>query len=191
MKTSLAALFAVLTAGVALGADPKTHPKTVLIIRHAEKPTDDGNPDLSPEGKKRAKALPELFEKSATRPDPFPTPDYIFAARASDESNRPVETVKHLSKRLKLDVNSEYKDKAFAKLVEELYSNPKYDGKTVLICWHHGTIPELATALGATGGPEKIKGSVFDRVWVVTFNERGKAKLVIRPQALLPDDAKE
>jgi hypothetical protein len=96
-----------------------------------------------------------------------------------------------LAKKLKLDINSKYADNEFPKLVEELYSDRKYDGKTVLICWHHGTIPELAGKLGATRVPDKFKGSVFDQVWVVTFDERGKAKpLVVRSQALMPGDEK-
>jgi broad specificity phosphatase PhoE len=193
MKSTVATLLAALTAGCSLGADvPKTQPKTILVIRHAEKPADDADIDLSPEGRKRADALPDLFQKSATRPDPFPTPDFIFATRASKHSNRPVETVTPLAKKLNLVVNAKFADDAFPKLVEELYRNPQYDGKTVLICWHHGMIPELVGALGATGVPDKFKGSVFDQVWVVTFDQNGKAKpLVIRQQVLLPGDTRE
>jgi hypothetical protein len=192
VKSLFAILVAVLAAGCSLGADPKTHPKTVLVIRHAEKPDDDTNIHLSAEGKKRAEALPELFKKSANRSDPFPTPDFIFATKVSKHSNRSVETVTPLAKALKLDIHSKFADDEIAKLVEHLYSEQKYDGKTVLICWHHGKIPELVTALGATKVPEHFKSSVFDQVWVVTFNDKGKTKpLVIRQQSLLPGDAKE
>jgi hypothetical protein len=138
MKSSLTVLFAVLTACFSLGADPRNHPKTILIIRHAEKPMDDKDIDLSPEGMKRADALPDLFLKSATRPNPFQTPDFIFAAKASRHSNHPVETVTPLAKAMKLDISSKYAENEYSMLVEHLYSDQKYDGKTVLICWHHG-----------------------------------------------------
>jgi phosphohistidine phosphatase SixA len=188
---ALASLFAGLAVFSIQAAEPKLHPKTILIIRHAEKPMSDTNIDLSPEGKKRAELLPALFTKSASRPDPFPKPDFIFATKASKHSNRPVETVTPLAHALKMNIDSAYKDDEFPILVEEIYSKSKYNGKTVLICWHHGMIPELTTKLGAADVPEKFKSTVFDQVWVVTFDETGKAKLTIKPQSLLPDDSKE
>ena len=195
MKLPIATLLAILTAGCLLWAEspkPATHPKTILIIRHGEKPSDENDIDLTPEGFKRADAIPILFKKSATRPDPFSTPDFIFAAQASRHSNRPKETVLPLAKTLKLDINGDYSNSDYPKLAEELLSNTKYDGKTVLICWHHGTIPELVTKLGATDVPDKWKDHVFDQVWVVTFDEKGKAKaLVKRSQSLMSGDAKK
>lgn len=147
---------------------------------------------LSSEGKKRADTLPDLFKKTTARPDPFPAPDFIFATKASKRSNRPVETVTPLARALKLEVNAAYANDDYPDLAEELYTNPKYEGKMVLICWHHGTLPELATTLGATGVKDKWKDSVFDRVWVVTFGEKGRnTPLTKRPQALMPGDAKE
>ena len=101
---------------------------------------------LSPEGKKRADALPDLFKKE--RPDPFPTPDFILATHASKHSNRAVETVTPLAKALSLKVDATYADEEYPNLVEHLCTTPKYEGKTVLICWHHGTLPELAAKLG-------------------------------------------
>lgn len=190
MKAALAALLSALLTSCSLVADgqaPRTHPATILVIRHAEKPADDTDIHLGPEGKKRARALPDLFRKSARRPDPFPLPDFIFATKNSRHSSRPVETVTPLAKKLGLDINTSFADHEFAKLVHELYTNPKYGGKTVLICWRHGTIPDLVLGLGATGVPDKWKDHVFDRVWVVTFDEQGKAKaLVKRDQALKP-----
>ena len=193
VKAPLAVLLTLVAAGCSHGADaPATHPKTILVIRHAEKPEAEADVGLSPAGKKRAEALPHLFEKSAARPDPFPTPDFIFAARASKHSDRPVATVTPLAKKLKLDVNADYPNEDYPKLVRELFSDPKYGGKTVLICWHHGSIPELASKLGAADVPEKWKDQVFDRVWVVTFDDKGNAKaLAKKHQALGPGDEKE
>jgi broad specificity phosphatase PhoE len=175
-----------------MAGDPRkqTRPKSILVVRHAEKPA--AGPDLSDAGKKRAEALPALFKKSPTRPNPFPTPDFIIATKKSDESNRPVETVEPLSKELKLDIDHKIKNSDFARLAEELLTSPKYDGKTVLVCWHHGKIPNLLHALGINPKPGDIGDDVFDRVWIVTFDDKGKAKpLVVQPQALMPNDKKD
>ena len=172
---------AVLLAAPAATA---ARPQTILVIRHAEKPAGDADPGLSPAGRKRADALPGLF----TRPDPFPTPDFVIAAARSKHSNRSAETVAPLAKALKIEVNAEFGDDDFARLAAALLADPRYGGKTVLVCWHHGNIPELLQALGVGPKPRKVDDAVFDRVWVVTFDARGKAKLAVRPQALLPTD---
>jgi broad specificity phosphatase PhoE len=161
----------------------------VLIIRHAEKP-DDHSIHLSPAGERRAEALPRLFEKGADRTDPFPTPDFIFASKKSAHSNRPVETVTPPAKVLNLDINAHFENGDFARLADELLTKPWYKGKTVLVCWHHGTIPALATKLRAERVPDRWKDSAFDRVWVIAYTD-GKAKLKERHQALMPGDERD
>src|SRR5262249_38486436 len=90
-------------------------PAEILVIRHAEKAT-DGEPsvDLSTIGKKRAEALPGLFTKSETRTEPFPKPNFIFAAKNSKQSHRSLETVAPLARKLGVDVNSEFRSEDFA-----------------------------------------------------------------------------
>jgi hypothetical protein len=188
------ALFALLalllvTLSVGLSADAPVRPKTILVIRHAEKPA--SGPDLSPQGFERAEALPALFQKSDSRPEPFPTPDFIFATESSsspDKSKRPVETVQPLAKKLGLDIDDKVKNDHFTKVADKLLNDKKYDGKTVLVCWHHGKIPHLLSALGVTPQPDDVPPGVFNQVWVVTFDAAGKAKLEERPQLLLPSD---
>jgi phosphohistidine phosphatase SixA len=183
--TRLCLVGLVLTiAGCAAGPRPATFPKQVLLIRHAEKPDDD-SPDLSPTGRKRAEALPTLFERGD-----FPAPDFIFAARASKNSDRSAQTVAPLAKKLKREVNASYANDDYDKLAAELLSDPRYEGKTVLICWHHGNLPELAEKLKGEGVPDKWKDGVFDRVWVLTY-EQGKGKFSRRPQGLLPGDSEK
>jgi len=168
----------------------KAQPARVLIIRHAEKPPDQANSiHLAPEGKKRAEALYQLFEASAKRPDPFPKPDFIFAARNSSQSERSVETVTPLPEKLKLSVNAAYHNDDFARLARDLRRDPKYAGKTILICWHHGTAPLLARALKAADAPTAWRGSAFDRVWQIDYDATGKATFRDRPQQLLAGDS--
>ncbi|MCE9567388.1 MAG: histidine phosphatase family protein [Planctomycetes bacterium] len=170
--------------------DKLTFPRQILIVRHAEKPPDVAmSVDLSAEGRDRAAALPKLFEKSEKRPTPFAVPDFIFAAKDSGKSHRPVQTVTPLTKQLKLPIDATFSNDDPAKLADELFGNAKYAGKTILISWRHSSIAALAQKLNATGFPENWKDSVFDRVWQITFDEKGKATFVDRPQQLMPGDS--
>src|SRR5262249_29096526 len=147
------------------------------------------SPHLSPEGAKRAELLHKLFEASPNRADPFPKPDFIFAAHESKMSNRCNETVAPLAKQLKLDVNSHFANEDFAKLAHELLHKPKYADKTILVCWHHGLLPALAAQLKAKDLPETWKAQVFDRVWEITYGRDGRATWRDRPQQLLAGDS--
>jgi hypothetical protein len=71
-----------------------------------------------------------------------------------------------------------------------LQTDSRYDGQFVLICWHHGKLPELAQALGATPPVAKWPGAVFDRYWVIHESSKGKRTLDDRPQSLLFGDSK-
>ena len=180
------------------------YPQHVLIIRHAEKTGDKDDVHLSKQGEERAEALEKLFVASKERPDPFPTPDFIFAASEHKDSKRPVETVTPFAKRLKLTINDRYdsklplkdakekpKKEGMAELRDELFNTPKYAGKTVLIAWRHSTIPELATTLKAEKVPEKWDDAVFDRVLQFSYDNEGRAAFRDRPQRLLPKDSEK
>jgi len=174
-----------------------------------------GGPHLSIQGSARAAALPSLFvpakpalscdlketktgkdftgkykpENGAGDPPRFPTPEVIFATQDSAHSHRPVETITPTGLSLGLAINSQYPNStAGIQAVVKQVQSGAYAGKTVLICWHHGTIPALASALGAAN-PPKWKGTVFDRVWQITFSKSGKASLKDHPQRLLYGDS--
>ena len=171
--------------GAAAAAQP---PATVMLIRHAEKLT-DGEPDLSQAGFARAKALPELFGGAGGGPPHnLPRPDVLFATQQSAHSNRPVETITPLSAALGLPISHEVDEKDFATLAKELLSG-KYAGKVVLACWHHGSIPALARALGAMPPYDPWPETQFDRVWRIDYIG-GKAVLKDLPQELMPGDSK-
>lgn len=197
LATAAVALFAG-EPGDRQGVLKPALPRHVLIIRHAEKPDDPEDIHLTKRGEERARLLPQLF----VRPDPFPAPDFLFATRPTDKSDRPAETLAHLSMRLKLPIDRGYRNflpdadvdkregrKGVFELADEILGNKKYAGKTVLICWHHGTIPDLAGRLKATGYPKRWKDAVFDRVWQISYDERGATTFADRPQRLLPGDS--
>jgi phosphohistidine phosphatase SixA len=168
-------------------ATAPTGPHIVMIIRHAEKPDEtDGekDPNLSKAGFARADALAQVI------PDHFPHPDFLIATKRSKGSNRPIETITPLSKALHEDIETTFKDEEYTQVAHSVLTDPKYAGKTVLIAWHHGKIPELAKALGVSNGPDKWNSNVFDRVWEISY-EDGKATMKDLPQKAMPGDEQE
>jgi hypothetical protein len=116
----------------------------VLIIRHAEKP--DKGVTLSPEGRQRAEAYVHYFQHFAVDGQPLGL-DYLVATADSSGSERPRLTLEPLGKALGLKIDQRFKSKQCEELAEDLRAHPR--GKHILICWHHGKIPQLVTALGA------------------------------------------
>jgi hypothetical protein len=177
-----------------INAQAPTHtkpqpPATILIIRHAEKLT-DGRIDLSPTGFERARLLPKLFSPTAARTD-LPTPQVLFATHLSPHSNRPVETVTPLAAALHLPIDDSFSNDDYSALAATLLSG-KYAGKVVLVVWHHGKIPQLATALGATPPYTPWPDNQYDRIWRIDY-PNGKATLPTiqdLPYAIMPGDSK-
>jgi hypothetical protein len=158
-------------------------PATIYLIRHAEKLTDK-RPDLAQQGFLRAALLPNLFTAPGSK---LPRPDFIFATARSKNSNRPFETVMPLSATLNEPISNDILDEDFANLAKLLLSG-QYAGKVVFISWHHGKLPDLASALGATP-PYKWPDTQFDRIWRIDY-ANGKAILTDLPMNLLPGDSK-
>jgi hypothetical protein len=185
------------------------YPQHVLIIRHAEKTGEKTDPHLSMKGMKRADVLFQLFELSKTRPNPLPVPNFIFAASNSTSSVRPLETVTPLARKLQLPIDHTYDSKrspglnkndakekmatsdGMLALRAEIFGDSKYFGKTILVSWRHSTIPELSKTLGASSPAPKWDDNVFDRVWQLSYNDRGHVTFSNRTQRLLPGDAEE
>ncbi|MDB6112582.1 MAG: flagellar basal body-associated protein FliL [Pedosphaera sp.] len=117
---------------------------TILIIRHAEKP--DSGTDLTPVGQQRAKAYVQYFKTFTIDSKPL-NPDALFAAADSEKSHRPRLTLEPLSKALGLKIDDRFKAKQFQELAQAIQAGDP--GKHILICWHHGAVPELLKAFGA------------------------------------------
>lgn len=158
-------------------------PSIILLMRHAEKPlTDSKDPNLSPEGFKRAQALPKLFLDGT-----LPRPDFLFASAPSKHSNRPAETIAPLAQALNLKINEDYEDIESGPLAKKILSG-KYAGKVVVIAWHHGEIPNVAQDLGVTDAPKKWDADVFDQIWKIQYVD-GKAVMTVLHEHLMPGDS--
>jgi hypothetical protein len=175
----LAASLSVLAAAELRAA---AKPRQILLIRHAEKNGDKIDPHLNPRGYERAVALPRLF------PARFDRPDFIFATGPSPHSNRPVETVTPLARSLHLKIDARFLNEDYQPLAKELLSKPLYSNKTVLVCWHHGNLPSLATALGVNHPPAPWPDAQFDRVWKIVYTAHAPTFADL-PQQLLTGDS--
>jgi hypothetical protein len=188
---SLIALITVLLLWIGVhctNANP-LQSSVVIIVRHAEKPdTGDG---LAPAGDARANAYVDYFKHFTVNSNAVHF-DYLFAAKDSRESKRPRLTIKPLSKALGLVINTEFKDDKYAELAEELHAG-RYRNKNILVCWHHGKIPELLAALGAD--PHKLLPNgkwpedVFGWVVRLEYDQKGNLNATVEDENLMPGDA--
>lgn len=186
MRFWLLLLLAALTAGTAVA-----RPARVILLRHAEKPADESDAHLSDRGTRRARALAAFL---ATEPalGTNGQPAALFAPKVTrrGRTSRPYETLEPLADRLNLPVRTPYGPSEYAALARHILSDADLDGKTVIVCWIHDYLPALAKALGVKPKLARWKGSVYDRAWIVTYNDRS-AVLSDLPQNLLPGDSTE
>jgi len=169
-------------------ASTSAGPRQIVILRHGEKPANPSDPNLTAQGEQRAAML------AGAIPRLFPDPDFIFAAATSKNSNRPVETITPTAKALNLPVNDSISADGYDLLAQDLLTEPQYAGKLIIVCWHHGEIPDLGLGLkipaAEMNNAEGMKGlhwdsSVFNLFWSVTF-PNGQASLAITQQPPLP-----
>jgi hypothetical protein len=165
-------------------------PAEVIIIRHAEKPPE--GPELNLKGEERAAALvPYFLHTPEVLEHQLPVAIYAQAVRKATASRRAIETVKPLADALKLPVVDRFSREEFQGMVNEILSKPEYEGHTVLICWEHKVIPEIAKAFHAAGAPATWPGDAYDRTWIITFPASAGAKPTCKtlPQKLLFGDS--
>jgi len=131
----------------------------------------------------------------------YPTPVFLFATASSNSSGRPVETITPTAQALQvfnndpgLTINHNFANDSsgIQALTSEILQNPDtYGEKIVLICWHHGTIPQLTEAFGVPSSQlpwPTWPGTVFDLVFYITWPS-GPAQLGVFVQELLYGDS--
>jgi len=177
------------------------HPETIMFIRHAEKPSldiqgvaEDGGTDpdsLTARGWQRAGALAVLFRSDAR----LLVPTAIFAPRpsASDPSQRPLQTITPLARKLALEVQSSHAKDDLAGMLADAMST----AGVVLVSWEHKV---LAASLASGLGPGiSIDGSVpsawpddrFDVVWVFEDVAHDSYRFTQVPQLVLDGDTSQ
>jgi len=166
----VSALLAAFPPSIAI-APPIQGPAQIILIRHADKPSDPQNPHLSRAGVRRAHDLVSFITTDPAMTK-FGTPVAVFATKTTKDGNgqRTQETVAPLAKALGLPVLTPFLGRDYAALAKHVLGAAQYAGKNVLICWNHEQIPQLAAALGVTPEPPKWKGSVYDIVYVISYH---------------------
>jgi broad specificity phosphatase PhoE len=158
----------------------------IMVIRHAEKPTDEGlikgvteegdrdSESLSIRGWQRAGALARMFipGPGLTQRAGLAQPDRIFATKSAThaKSLRPQQTVAPLAKLAGIEVNT-----AFALGEEPALARAATEGDgPVLISWHHEAIRDLAAGvLGPGAAIPHWPHDCFDMVFVLDAGADG------------------
>jgi hypothetical protein len=176
----------------------------IMIIRHGEKPSDDGTvkgvsspgehdpEELAVRGWQRSGALVRLFAPPGGRPadQRLATPRKIFASAVGKHSKslRPQHTVLELATVLNLTLALDHAKGDEAALATDAVAA---DGP-VLIAWEHEAVPDIANRIlgNATACPQKWPDARFDLVWVLDRQPAsGGWSFAQVPQMLLAGDS--
>lgn len=163
-------------------------PAQIILMRHGEKP-EEGD-ELSEQGWARAKALPNLFDRKELKSKPFA----LFAMKRkskSDGSIRPIQTLKYVSEKFNLTINTPFKKDQVIDLVQQIRNDSNLNEKTIVICWEHKVLRDIARELGLNSPPD-WSGDVYDRLWLLNFSASGDlVKFQNLPERLLPSDSRD
>jgi hypothetical protein len=159
---------------------------TLLVIRHAEKPTTGAS--LTPEGFARAKKYAHYFHPFAIDGTKISV-DALYAGSDSPNSVRPRLTLEPLSQTTGIPLNADFSTSEPDAFVHALVSGQH--GNHVLIAWRHKQIPALLRALNATPNYLLPNGvwpdSVYDWVIFLHFDAAGhldQQRLIHEPDPL-------
>jgi broad specificity phosphatase PhoE len=146
-----------------------TRDTVVIVVRHAEKATDDPkDPSLSEAGIARAQALAKALTN-----EPL-SAAYATQYRRTQLTAKPSADAAGIPLQVRpVDAtNSSTYGAELAALIRR-----SHRGQNVLVVGHSNTVPDLVKALaGVTVDP--IGESEFDRIYVVTLDKKGGARLL-------------
>jgi phosphohistidine phosphatase SixA len=133
--------------------------RTVYLIRHADKVSDDVDAPLSDAGRRRAACLVNTLQDAKIQ--------QIFTS----ELQRTQQTAAPLAEKLHLKPAAIPLSKV-DDLIEAIRSSK---AANVLVVWHDATLPRILLALG---GPEiaPIAHNEYDRFFILTFSGSAESK---------------
>jgi 2,3-bisphosphoglycerate-dependent phosphoglycerate mutase len=141
----------------------KSKTTIVYLVRHAEKDTanpDEKDPDLTPAGYARAKALQKHLQN---------TPIDAFL---SSPYKRTRLTLEPLAAGREINTYPAHGYTALKKLI-----TGKYAGKTVIVAGHSNTLLDIIETLGAPKPVGAISDSKYDYIFKLTLRPGKKAKV--------------
>jgi broad specificity phosphatase PhoE len=162
-------LCVLVTVGPAACQRATPGPTTVIIVRHAEKASQDPDTPLSDAGRQRAAALGDSVGGAGV------------AAIYSSQFVRNKETVAPLAERTgasvtEYPVNLSDPGDYGSRLATEILE--KHRGQTVVVVSHQNTIPAIVERLtGRSGAP--LGDAEYDRLTIVTVPPDGAARQIV------------
>ena len=182
-------LFSLFSISILISCYAWGTPAQVVLIRHAEKLATGG--EVNRQGCERAYLLPNFFlNNPIVEQFGAPVATYAVAPNHAYSAVRAIQTIAPTAQALRLQVLDPATRLQYSLIVQQIMSNPNYDGKTVLIAWEHKAIPGLAEAFGATlsSDMKKWPGKVFDEAWILDFAGAPTPSVQIIAEDVLPND---
>jgi broad specificity phosphatase PhoE len=136
-------------------------PTIIYLVRHGEKETSGKDPDLSAQGRARARNIATMLEKTGI--------GTIF----SSATMRTMQTAQPLATRTGLEVRT-YDAGAPKALVEKV----KALNGAVLVVGHSNTLPELVRLFGGAPGAD-IADNEYDRLYQLIVGPGGAVNTVL------------
>jgi broad specificity phosphatase PhoE len=138
----------LLVAGLAAPAPPR--PQTVFVMRHLNTPAGASDPDLLPEGQRRAALLARWFRRGER-----PAAIYVTDYRRTRQSAAPLAAALHLTPIVYNPADT-----------PALIARVRAEHGNVLIIGHSNTVPDIIAALGGAR-PEPLGHDDFGDIWRV------------------------
>jgi hypothetical protein len=181
-------IFLIALMGQMICSNAMAAPAQIVIIRHGEKPAVGS--ELNTQGWQRANALPQFFENNKII-NQFGKPIALYAGAPNKPGGaiRSIQTITPYANQLGMKIHTEIKKDEINALVNVVMNTAAYEGHTVIICWEHSVIPEMAQMFGATSAPNTWDDNVFDRAWVLRYTNNEFTNFQDLPQHLLPTDS--
>ena len=177
--------------------------QSIALIRHAEKPTDNGvlvgvdelgcadRNELSVRGWQRAGALALFFWDNRRAKAEHERPRHLFAPAPSTAhpSRRGISTLLPLAGHCGVGVATPFPVGAERDLAQHL----KTLGGFSVVAWEHKRLPALAAEIAGAGVelPTRWPDDRFDLVWLLAADDTGQWRFMQLPQLLLGGDSPE
>jgi broad specificity phosphatase PhoE len=171
LATRIILLTTISTLPVPPASAASSQVTTIILVRHAEKVTDnpqDQDPALSPAGQERAQELAKALDGATV------SAIYVTEFRRTQLTAAPVAQRFGLTPEIRPRGTAEagaYAQDQAPKILK------KHPGKVVLIISHNDTVPAFVKVLTGKTVPE-ITDSEFDRFYVVEVPKTGTARLI-------------
>ena len=141
---------------------------TVIVVRHAEKATGQGDdPHLSDAGERRAEALAHALENAGV------------SAVITTQWRRTAETALPTAREAGAtpEVVPVVWDSIHRSAADVAAAVRRHPGEVVLVVGHSNTVPDIVAALGVER-PAEICDSEYDRMEIVSMEAGGNAQLI-------------